>query len=348
MGDHATGMTEQGPPRTYGTLRPEAALSLLGNEVRAAILWTFSEARGGQGPPPVLSFSDLRERADVDVDSSQFNYHLQELVGTFVERLDPETDEDDAQVVSEMAGPHDEGYRLRPEGTTLVRTVRAWSFPGEASLDPFEVGRDCHHCGTALVAEYANAIFAVRCPGCEFVYEYNLTPPGVLAGRGDDQATDEAAAPGDDDPARPGDDRRAVLDRVAEYNRHVRLGFARGVCPYCAGDVDAEFQDPRATGYPRGDLRGALVRRGCANCGNKDNLTVGELLLREADLVSFCNARGLDVTTTPIWDLAFAATDRHTTVRSTDPWEVAVAVELDGDVLELVVDEDLDVESSRG
>ncbi|MFH5797758.1 hypothetical protein [Haladaptatus sp. CMAA 1911] len=39
----------------------------------------------------------------------------------------------------------------------------------------------------------------------------------------------------------------------------------------------------------------------------------------------------------------FAVTDRHLTVRSTDPWEVALRVTLDGDALELVVDEDLRV-----
>lgn len=305
-------------PRTHGSLPPDAALSLLGNEVRSGILWTLSEARGGRGPPPVLSFSELRERVDVAGDSSQFNYHLQELVGTFVERVEP--DGEDAQVVPEMAGTGDAGYRLRPEGTTLIRTVRAWSAPPDAAVDPFDLDRACYHCDTTLRAEYANAIFAVRCPGCEYLYDYNLTPPGVLGG-----------------------DRGTVLARVAEYNRHVRLAFARGVCPYCGGDVDAAFQDPADTGYPRSDLRAALVRRGCGHCGNKDNLTVGELVLRDAGLHAFCHERGLDVTTTPIWDLEFAATDRHTTVRSRTPWRVAVVVERDGDRLELVVDESADV-----
>lgn len=320
-------MHDRERPRTYGSLPPDEALSLLGNEVRATILRTLSEARGGEGPPPVLSFSALRERADVDVDSSRFNYHLQELVGPYVERIEgDETDAHADRPVPEMAGWPGEGYRLTPEGTTLVRTVRAWTVAGDATRSEFAVGQDCHHCGAPLAARYENAIFAIQCPDCGYLYDYNLTPPGVL----------------DDDP-------EAVLAQVAEYNRHVRLGFARGVCPYCGGEVDASFQDPAGTGYPRGDLREALVRRGCAHCGNKDNLTVGELLLRDAELIGFCNERGLDVTTTPIWELPFAATDRRTTVRSTDPWEVAVAVEAGGDRLELVVDEDLDViERNRG
>lgn len=163
-------------------------------------------------------------------------------------------------------------------------------------------------------------MLAVECPNCHYLYDYNLTPPGVLD---DDDAT--------------------LLERAAEYNRHIRLSFARGICPYCANEVDAEFQQPSETGYPCGDQRAVLIRRGCTHCGNKDNLTVGELLLREPELISFCFDRGLDVTRTPIWGIEFAATDRCTTVRSQEPWNVAVAVELDNERLTLAIDESLAV-----
>jgi hypothetical protein len=74
-----------------------------------------------------------------------------------------------------------------------------------------------------------------------------------------------------------------------------------------------------------------------------DNLTVGELLLGDPELVAFCHERGLDVANTPIWDLEFAATDRHVTVRSEAPWKVSLSVPLDGETLELTVDESLTV-----
>lgn len=74
-----------------------------------------------------------------------------------------------------------------------------------------------------------------------------------------------------------------------------------------------------------------------------DYLTVGEALLGDAELIAFCHERGLDVTGTPIWELEFAATDRHTTVRGTDPWEIALSVTRDGDTVELVVDHTLTV-----
>jgi hypothetical protein len=325
-------------PTTYGSLSPEAALKLVGHDLRAEILWTLSEARAVGGGPPALSFAALRERVverrrdakqradragreftgDVDVDSSKFNYHLQELVGHFVERRDDGAAE--SQLVEEMVDEHGPGYALRPEGTILTRTIRSLTFAGEASIEPFAVGLDCYYCGGDVEAAYDNGICKVQCPDCEYLYDYNLTPPGVVD-----------------------DDREEVLSRVARYNRHVRFAFADGVCPYCANAVPAEVRTAAGTGYPRSDRREVIITRQCDHCGNMDNLTVGELLLRDPELVAFCHERGLDIANTPIWDLEFAATDRHVTVHSTDPWEVSLTVSLDGDTLELAVDESLTV-----
>jgi DNA-binding HxlR family transcriptional regulator len=325
-------MRDRDEPRAYGRLPPETALSLLSNEVRAAILWHLSERRGGQGPPPVLSFSELRQQAAPDTDSSRFNYHLQELVGPYVERVEADDGwEGASRPVPGMAGEPEVGYQLTPEGTTLIRTIRAWSAAGETDRS-LAVDADCHHCGADLSARYEAAILVIECPDCGYLYDYNLTPPGVLTGADDEFSEVDDAA---------------VLDRAAAYNRHVRLSFARGVCPYCGNDVDAEFQNPSETGYPRSDLREALIRRGCSHCGNKDNLTVGELLLREPRVISACLDHGIDVTTTPIWKLPFAATDRHTTVRSIDPWTVAVELPFGDERATLLVDESLTVTEER-
>lgn len=219
-----------------------------------------------------------------------------------------------------MADVSEERYRLRPEWTTLIRMVRTWTTTGSGSVDPFEIGLDCYYCGTPVTAEYRNALFVVQCPHCEYLYEYNLTPPSDLA-----------------------DEHRRTLDRVAEYNRTQRLAFARGHCPLCGSEVDTKFQSPSETGYPRTDLRSELVRRGCGHCGNKDNLTVGETVLADAKVIGFCYRRGLDVTTTPIWNLEFAATDRHVSVRSTDSFEVSLSVPVEDDTLKLVIGSSLSV-----
>jgi len=124
------GRFDDDDPTTYGTLSPEETLSLIGNEVRAEILWALSDARGGVGSPPVLSFSELRSRVDADVDSSQFNYHLQQLVGHFVERRQPHEVQDglefrrwhhEKEEVSSCPSPAREEKRHEP--TARVRVV---------------------------------------------------------------------------------------------------------------------------------------------------------------------------------------------------------------------------------
>jgi hypothetical protein len=77
-------------------------------------------------------------------------------------------------------------------------------------------------------------------------------------------------------------------------------------------------------------------------------MSVGEALLYDPDLIAFCRERGLDVTTTPTWELEFAKTDRYVTVRSTDPWEVSLELTLDEETLELIVDDDMNVIERNG
>jgi hypothetical protein len=315
-------MTEDASePTTYGGLSPVDALSLVGNDIRAGILLALSEARGSEGDPPVLSFSELRERVAPDVPSSQFNYHLQELVDHLVERRDDGSMQLER---SALARWHGEGYALRSEGTHLTRLVRAGTFTGDGSRGPIDIDQDCYHCGNPLALEYDHWICAIQCDGCDHVYDYNILPPGILA-----------------------DDPEVVLDQAAEFNRAHRLAFARGVCPLCGAPPTASFVDPDDLPYPRPDHREVFVHRGCDHCGHLDYLTVGELCLRDPDVVSFCWAHGEDVTTARLWDLAFAMTDDAVTVRERDPWRVSFELERDGDRLELVLDETVTVVDRR-
>jgi hypothetical protein len=47
------------------------------------------------------------------------------------------------------------------------------------------------------------------------------------------------------------------------------------------------------------------------------------------------------VVSQPIWELPFAATDECVTVEQTEPWTVRFSLTLDGETLELGVDDDL-------
>jgi len=280
----------------------ESAFALVGNEIRADIVQTLGDARGQQGSRPILSFSELHDAVDVDVVSSQFSYHLQQLVGRFVDQTD-------------------EGYRLHPVGSTLYRTIRAGTFTGEASFGPVDVGVDCFHCGTRVEGVYDEGMFTVQCRGCETLYDLLLVPPETL------------------DP----DDEADLLRRLDQHASHERLAFSRGVCPVCVNALDTEFLDGDDSPFADFNDHDVAVHHACGHCGKQSHVTVGEALLHDPGLVSFCYERGLDLSETLVWHLEFAMTDAHTTVRSRDPWRVALEVTVDGETLELVVDDDLSV-----
>lgn len=141
---------------------PAEAFALIGNETRAEILRVL-----GEHAYETLSFSEVREKAAADVRSSQFNYHLQQLVDTFV--------------------THDEdGYQLRPEGLTLYRSIVAGTFTRRESTDSFDAGFDCHFCGTGVEASYGDARVTIQCPDCDHRYHLGQAPPSIA--EGDDEA----------------------------------------------------------------------------------------------------------------------------------------------------------------
>lgn len=307
--------------RSRGGLAPEDAFALVGHEVRQAILLALSTPNGDSLNTPVLSFSELYARVDPDVNTSNFNYHLQQLLGHFVE----EREDDTAHLNPDVAD--EPGYALRPEGLLLTWIVRAGTTTTDATLDTFDAGFDCYHCNTRVEATYENGLFLIECPGCDYHYAYNPTPPGITHG------TD---APAD------------VLDRVGAYNKTVRGGVARGVCPFCANAVDGRFVAAADTNYPRRDLREVFIHRTCDHCGFIDYLTVGEyLLLRNTALISFCLAHDVDVTAGPLWGFEFAATDTCVTVEQTEPWAVSFVLVLDDETLEIRLDETLSATTLR-
>jgi len=128
----------------------------IGNETRAEILRIL-----GEDPYAELSFSELRSRMGEDIDSGQFNYHLQQLLGQFVDHTD-------------------DGYTLRPEGVTLYRLIRAGSFTQELHLEPFGAGFDCYFCEAAVEARYETGVFELVCPGCAYQYGKARLPPSAI------------------------------------------------------------------------------------------------------------------------------------------------------------------------
>lgn len=97
-------------------LTPGEAFSVLGNETRVAILQTLWNVGG------TAAYSELKERVGVR-DSGRFNYHLDRLVGHFVERVDG-------------------GYRLTVAGEQAAQAVKANMFTEDPTYWPSDAGVD--------------------------------------------------------------------------------------------------------------------------------------------------------------------------------------------------------------
>lgn len=139
----------------------ENPLALVGNEIRAAIIRVFGDARLEQRSRPTLSFSEIRSAIDEDVRSSQFNYHLQKLVGNFLEKTES-------------------GYRLRPEGHALYKRIAAGTFNRREAPPTLDAGFECHHCDTDVEARFDDGLARIQCPDCGYLYEVATIPPGAV------------------------------------------------------------------------------------------------------------------------------------------------------------------------
>lgn len=135
------------------------AFATLTDETRVSILEALA-AQQREGEEPFVGFSDLRRRVGVR-DSGNFNYHLQQLRGTFVRKTE-------------------RGYRLTNTGLEVVTAVLAGSYQ-DYEEGPVEDVTDCFACGEPMRAEYAAGSLTLTCPaGHGFE---NALPPSAVRDR---------------------------------------------------------------------------------------------------------------------------------------------------------------------
>lgn len=146
---------------------PADTVSLLANETRAGILRELAEHLNEVGESP--SFSTLRERVGI-ADSGQFNYHLGQLEGTFIEA--------DA-----------DGYHLTPFGARVVGLLFAGVLEG-GTRGPVDYPVACRWCGESQTTELQGGVIEVKCENNHT--ETHFLPPGVAANRDLVAATDIA------------------------------------------------------------------------------------------------------------------------------------------------------------
>jgi hypothetical protein len=101
--------------------------------------------------PPSKSYSELKAATDIR-DNGQFNYHLNELLGTFVRK-------------------DDDRYRLTWLGL-LANHMAATKLETDDVGRSFDADADCLACGATLRAVYTDEqFFELTCPDCGTSYE---------------------------------------------------------------------------------------------------------------------------------------------------------------------------------
>ncbi|WP_330631122.1 ArsR/SmtB family transcription factor [Halocatena halophila] len=268
------------------------AFSLLSDETRVQILLCLFD----RDDP--CTFSELRAHAGIE-DSGRFNYHLGQLVGTFVRK---------------QSGQGTTGYTLTYAGNRIVGSIASGSFTREVSIESQRLAASCVRCDTRLKLQYESEQLSVACCSCEYSLISAGVPPALIERTGHD-------------------DLPTTFERWARSSHgHVTNGF----CWRCDGPVSTTLVDLDAIPDAFADL--LPVELTCEWCGATYSSVVGGLVLGASPVIVFHYEHGIDIATTPLWELSWPF-EPHAAIRSTDPLSIDVWIELDGDRLELVLDE---------
>lgn len=195
--------------------RPEDPFKALGNETRLEILRVLYERMQETGAGPgnaTLSYTQLREAVGLE-DKGNFNYHLRQLDGRFVDVADD-----------------GDGYHLTFAGFEIAKVidVDAWRSHEPRGPVVLEDAPDADT-GEPLTAVYEDSVVTVERDG-ESLYAHAVRPTG---------AADRDM------------DIEALLDVASTLWRHTIDRILEGICPYCHTTVERslEIDDDRCWTY---------------------------------------------------------------------------------------------------
>lgn len=304
------------------TLTPDDAFSLLGDETRLSILRALGDA---DGP---LAFSELRDRADVG-DSGRFNYHLERLVGQFVDR-------------------DDGGYYLARPGRRVIEAVLSGAVTDRPELERTAIDQSCGYCGAPVEIAWRAGSVEVYCTDC----------PGTFGRRG---GNEELAGGGGYIGRMPlppagleGRTPEAVHRAAGVWGTLELVAMGAGICPRCSAAL-AES----ASACPDHDASAGLCETcdgihvahysvRCTNCIFEGGGDFVIKLLATTPLLNFLLDHGHNP-----FDPADPATlhqvlaDYDEAVDATDPLQATFSFSLDGERLDVTVDGLEVVETSR-
>ncbi len=205
----------------------------------------------------------------------------------------------------------DDGYRIAPAGLEVIAALVAGTYGEGDRLGPVEIGDPCPVCDEPLTAIYEHNILSVTCPD-DHVFQ-NTLPPGAIDGRSIDDVIE-------------------LLTLTTK--QHLELAV-HGICPLCQGQLD--------WGVRTIDREPLEFTNQCDRCGVRVDVPAIACVLHHPAVVSFYYEHGIDIRDRPLW-----APEFYNNVRldvTSDPVEVEITIEFDGDGLTVILDEGLDIKT---
>jgi Zn-finger nucleic acid-binding protein len=273
-----------------------------------------------------LVFSDLYDRIG-DIDSGNFTYHLDKLVGHFVESTD-------------------EGYQLRRAGERIIEAVVSGAVTEKPVIEPTQIDWPCSQCGTSIFMSYLPGWVVASCPGCSGVYGADATDDRIPEEQRDHGYLGRASFP---PAAIQNRDLLDVLQASLAWDFLERIAISNGICPRCSAVVDRRLTacEDHEAGEELceecGHRHQELFTAECQTCPMKSVGILPTAVHGYPVVMEFETSHGFNpvVPTREQWVAMGDAWNVE--VPSLDPLRARVTYSIDGDVLELTVDEQLDV-----
>lgn len=308
-------MTTNAEPENAANLTPDDAFAVLGDETRLGILHTLSSA---DGP---CKFSELYDASVYD-DPSNFNYHLKQLEGQFIDKSD-------------------DGYALHEAGARVVEAILAGTMTDQPTMERTPVEQACFRCGGQMEISYHEGHVWLHCSRCgdrekksdswlgrfhdpdHHIFGNMSLPPAAVQDRTPEE----------------------LLEAAEVYSVKETHATVRGVCPNCGARVELSVEvcknhNPETgTCSACGHENNAMLRHNCTNCNMGGTAGFAFYLMRSIDLLRFMAEHGMD----PLAPDAFHLTAFEETIVSTDPFKARYTYVTENDSLTLTVDDDLNL-----
>lgn len=299
-------------------LSPDEAFNVLGNDIRIQILRTLGEA------DRALSFTEMRDELGIR-QGGQFNYHLDKVVGHFVEKTG-------------------DGYVLREPGRQVVEAVLSGAVTNDPVLERSVIEFSCHHCDAPVEVDYSHGTMRMSCSECSGQFDESNAPSNLNRVQTGTLANYRLPPAGVD-----GRTAEEVMRAAATWGHLSSNALACGICPKCSAVVDRTVQicDDHDSGDGRCDRCHSrfalLIESCCSNCIFEARSSAVILVLPVPEMLAFVGEHGLNTTSRGVewgWDF-------EEEIVSTDPLEARITFTIDGESITLTIDDSLEVASVK-